>query len=145
MTLQLLSFTEWPSTSPSDEKILIGVFGSDEYLRAFEELLQDERYRDAYAVKRVRSDISEEELQTLDAIFFGKKDPLENPRLIRRVGTSPIVLIGAHDGFLQQGGSINLIKRQRRLGFEIQLANSRRQNIEYRAKLLRLATEVYTE
>ena len=48
-------------------------------------------------------------------------------------------LIGAFDGFLQAGGMVNILKKQRRLTFEIDLERSRESGIAYRSKLLRLA------
>lgn len=144
ITLQILSFTEWPESATSD-RLTIGVVGSDDSYQAFTLLAQDERYRDKYEIVKIESGASDETLDTLQAIFFSKKDPIENPRLIRKVGSRPIVLVGAHDNFLELGGMINLVKRQRRLSFEIHLGHAKAHDIAFRAKLLRLAANVIRE
>ncbi|EDY82682.1 hypothetical protein VDG1235_2305 [Verrucomicrobiia bacterium DG1235] len=147
MTLQLLSFTEWPETENADpaEPRRIGVFNSAESLEAFQNLLADPRFQGRYIVKHAHSEMTAEELASFHAIFFNKPEPAEIPRLIRKLENKPVVLIGTFEGFLEQGGLVNLVKRQRRLGFEIQLDNSERRGIDYRAKLLRLAARLVKE
>lgn len=142
ITLQILSFTEWPDSADPSSKQTIGVLGSDESFNAFSALTQDERYQDKYNVIRISAGSPDETLAQLHAVFFSRKDPVDNPRLIRRLDGKPIVLVGAHDNFLESGGMINLVKRQRRLSFEIHLPNAKSHGIAFRSKLLRLAAEI---
>lgn len=142
ITFQILSFTEWPAESVPSEKLVIGVLGSDGSYDAFHALALDARYREKYEVIKILPSSSVETLSTVNAIFFSRRDPVENPRLIRKLEGEPIVLIGAHENFLEIGGMINLVKRQRRLSFEINLTNAKAHDIAFRAKLLRLAAEV---
>lgn len=148
MTLQVLNFTEWPEKQeprPADAPRKIGVFDSPESLAAFQSLLANPLFKDQYTVELVTIDTPQETLYSLDAIFFSQAEPAQIPRIIRKLENMPVVLVGAFDGFLEQGGLVNLTRRQRRLGFEIQMDNSKRRGIEYRAKLLRLATRIVQE
>lgn len=143
MTLQILSFTEWPADSGEvGATIDIGVFEDATYLAAFESLLEDPRFSGRFTAQLVTSSYSNLQLDEIDALFFSKPDLVEIPRAILRLEGRPIALVGAFDGFLDLGGMVNLIKRQRRLAFEIDLEASRSRGIEYRAKLLRLAARV---
>ena len=144
ITLQLLSFTEWPPNETREEAPprKIGVFRSEEHFAAFEALTSDERYIDLFALCAIEGDPSSEDLDRLDAIFFHQPEDTAIPRIIRKLENRPVVLIGAFDGFLEQGGMVELVKSQKRLSFEIQLVNSKRSGIEYRAKLLRLAAKI---
>ncbi len=144
MTLQFLSFTAWPG-DPDKKLINIGVFEDEESFKVFEGMLQDERYRYRYDVTLVTAQSSSESLRNLDALFFPKADPVGVPRAIRRLEARPVVLIGTFEGFFDMGGMVTFIKRQRRLGFEIDVGRSRSLGIEYRAKLLRLATRIVGE
>ncbi|MDQ8184892.1 YfiR family protein [Pelagicoccus sp. SDUM812002] len=147
MTLQLLGFTEWPDKEPADESTprTIGIMNSEPTYVAFKALLTDPRFAGRFAIDRVDSGTPNEALFSYDAIFFSDPDPREIPRIIKRLENRPIVLIGTFEDFLEQGGLVNIVKKQKRLGFEIHLDNSNRRGIEYRAKLLRLATRIVQE
>ena len=140
ITLQLLGFTEWPDNPPGPKTI--GIVSTETSYAAFEALLSDQRFGDRFAIVRITPQSPNDELFRCDALFFGEPDPVEIPRIFRKLEDRPVVLIGTFEGFLEQGGLVNLIKRQKRLGFEIHLDHSERRGIEYRAKLLRLATRI---
>jgi len=142
ISLQLLAFTEWPEGS-EDGKIMVGVVGGEGIVAVFEELLSDSRYAAGFEVRELDDASDLAEIVELDALFFADNDPQQNPRIIRKLEGRPVVLIGVYEGFLEQGGMILLSERQKRIGFEIHLGNARESRIEFRAKLLRLAQEVY--
>lgn len=140
MSLQILGFTEWPEEGSGPKTI--GIVGSEPSYVAFDALLSDPRFSGRFTVVRVTPQTSNDELFRCDALFFNNPDPVEIPRIVKRLEERPLVLIGTFEGFLEQGGLVNLIKKQKRLGFEIHLGNSNRRGIEYRAKLLRLANRI---
>lgn len=146
MTLQLLGFTEWTHPSAeADPKVDIGVFEDETTLAVFQSLILEAGHRDRYRARLVTSETATSELDELEVIYFSRADPAEVPRMLRRVENKPIVLIGAFEGFVDMGGMVNFIKRKRRLGFEINLTRSQANGIEYRAKLLRLASRIIEE
>lgn len=143
MMLQILSFTEWPAPKLDDSRSIdIGVYESPESLAAFEALVEDPRFRGRFTIHSISANTDSDSLKKLEAVYFAENDPVDIPRLILRVQQEPIVLAGAFEGFLENGGMVNLTKRQRKIGFEIDLNVSRERGIEFRAKLLRLATRV---
>lgn len=147
MTLQLLGFTEWPDKGTKDESATrtIGIFDSEPAYEAFDSLLADPRFKGRFTVTRINADTPNDDLFRCDALFFSDADPTEIPRIVKKLEERPVVLVGTFEGFLEQGGLVNFVKKQRRLGFEIHLDNSKRRGIEYRAKLLRLATRIVQE
>lgn len=147
ITLQLLSFTEWPSEEAQASSSIkrIGVFQSQDHLAAFQSLVEEPNYKGRFSAAPIQGELTADQLDQFDAIFFHAPDGIAIPRLVRKLETRPVVLVGAFEGFLDQGGLVNLVKNQKRLGFEIQLANSKRRGIEYRAKLLRLASKIIKE
>ncbi|MBK1877771.1 YfiR family protein [Pelagicoccus mobilis] len=144
ITLQILSFTEWPESDGSTVR-KIGIYESDEHFEAFRKLAQNERYQGRFAIETVDSELEDSDLSQLDAIFFPRPQYTAIPRIVRKTENQALVLIGAFDGFLEQGGMVKLVKSQKKLGFEIQLENSNRRGIQYRAKLLRLAAKIIKE
>ncbi|MDQ8181174.1 YfiR family protein [Pelagicoccus sp. SDUM812005] len=147
MTLQLLGFTEWPADEAKDPAApkTIGIVNSEATYLAYQSLLADPRFKDRFLVTRITPQTPHGDLYRCDVLVFSEPDPTEIPRLIKKLEERPIVLVGSFEGFLEQGGLVNLVKKQRRLGFEIHLGNSKRRGIEYRAKLLRLATRIVQE
>lgn len=147
MTLQLLNFTEWQDSanSASKQRIQIGIYEDAALFEEFQTLLERERFRDRFSVVLLAVDDNRNRFDSLDALFFSESDPREVPRLIKRLENRPIVLIGSFDGFLEMGGMVNFTIQQKRLGFEIDVRHAREHGIEFRAKLLRLATRVIDE
>ncbi len=147
MTLQLLGFTEWPDGGDREATAprIIGIMDSKPVYAAFESLLADPRFKGRFLILRIDENTATEELFRCDVLFFNKPNPTEIPRMVKRLADRPVVLIGTFEGFLEQGGLVNLTKKQRRLGFEIHTGNSKSRGIEYRAKLLRLATRIVQE
>lgn len=147
MTVQLLSFVEWPAAARADpsDPIVIGVFARPDLLASFEALFQSGSYQGRFEARPVRASASDSDLEALDALFFGEDSPREVPRMIRRLSNRPVVLIGSFEGFLEMGGMVNFTVRHKRLGFEINIAASSQHEIQYRSKLLRLATRIVGE
>ena len=147
MTLRLLTFTSWPDKEgeTATAPIRIGVFEAPEMLAALNALLSDEAFSGRFEAKAVTLDLPIDEQSGLDALFIGATTPRDTARMIIRFQGQPTVIIGAADGFLEMGGMVNLTKKQKRLGFEVDLTQSRKCGITYRAKLLRLATRIIGE
>lgn len=147
MTIRLLSFTEWPEQDPQEDRqeIIIGVFEDREFYDEFRSLATSAQYQGRFRIRLIQRDASNSELDAIDALFFSETRPREITRMIVRVADRPVVLIGSFDGFIEMGGMVNFAKRHRKVTFEIDAAKSKRNGIEYRAKLLRLATRVIEE
>ncbi len=148
MTAQILSFTEWPPPARTDASapIVVGVFGDADRFAVFEALFRDPLYQGQFAARLVRADDGNDAFSALDALVFtSAAPPREVARAIKRLEGQPVALVGSFDGFLELGGMVNLTKKQKRLGFAIDLAQSRARGITYRAKLLRLASQIIGE
>lgn len=148
MTAQLLNFTEWSAEAgaPEKEKVVVGVYANPELLSVYQALFTDPLYHGRYSARLIEEDEPTENLKAIDALVFGASTPPRDiARAIKRTERLPIVLISSADGFLELGGMVNFTKKQKRLGFEIDLNHSREHGITYRAKLLRLATRIIGE
>lgn len=142
LALQLLSFTEWPEGAADETPIAIGVFEDARLREAFEKLIVKPPFRGRFAVSLVTSETPTEALERLRALFFPSPEPRAIPHIVKRLEGRPVALLGSFDGFLEMGGMVNFTKRQRKMAFEINLERSRASGIEYRSKLLRLASRI---
>lgn len=142
LALQLLSFTEWPGRTADDAPIALGVFEDARLREAFEKLIEKPPFRGRFAVSLATSDTPQETIEGLHALFFPSPEPRAIPHIVKRLEGRPVALLGSFDGFLEMGGMVNFTKRQRKIAFEINLDRSRASGIEYRSKLLRLASRI---
>lgn len=140
MALQLLGFVEWPEEAGyvAAREIAIGVFEDSALHDEFKALAASSRFR----VILIDGDSSLELLSSLDAIIVNGEERASVGQLLTRLQGFPVLLIGSFDGFLEMGGMVNFVKKQKRMTFEISLEHSNRVGIGYRAKLLRLANRV---
>ena len=144
MTLQLLTFTEWPEPTPN-QPIRIGILENQPFLKEIRALLANEHYKGKFRVKAIAFKDPKEVFDGIDALFFSKGDVQEVARTIKRVEQQPVALIGSFDGFLEIGGMVNFTVLQKRIGFEIHIKHARSHKIEFRAKLLRIASRILEE
>ncbi len=142
MTVQMLSFIENVESSPAADRVAIGVFEDESLLALLESLLESQAYAGKYRAVLIRSDSSLEEFQPLQALLFGDEKRDELSDTIRKTIDLPILLVGSFEGFLEQGGMVNIIRRQNRMTFEVDAGRAKRRGIEFRARLLRLANRV---
>lgn len=141
MTLQILTFTEWPEPT-SDDITTIGIFENETLFQEVRTLLANDRYKGKFAVRLLDFQSSDNSFAQLDAVFFSEPNPQEIARMIKRLEGSPIVLIASFDGFLKIDGMVNLTVRHKRPGFEINLKNAEERGIRFRAQLLSMATNI---
>ncbi|MEM9161399.1 MAG: YfiR family protein [Verrucomicrobiota bacterium] len=140
MALRVTQFVEYPDDV--GEVFAFGVFADRQLFTVLQAILaeggQFSNYRAVYLDERS----SVEQLRSLDALLFGNVDISKVSYVVSRLSTRPILLMGASGGFLESGGMVNFIKRNKRVAFEINARQAARHRIEFRAQLLRLAVRV---
>lgn len=63
-------------------------------------------------------------------------------KIIDALALSHVLTVGETPGFAERGGIVNLIKKEGRIGFEINIDAAKRANINISSELLKLATIV---
>ncbi len=142
MAARIMSFVEISRSPERSEPVVIGVFDDEELFAILNELLQEEAYVSRLSAVPIEANVSLEELARTHAILFSGDNRRDLPEVIRNIGEMPILLMGAFDGFLEQGGMLNFIKRQNRITFEVHVGRANARGIEFRSELLRLASRV---
>ena len=144
IALRLLAFVEWPESHEGEDnrEIVIGVYEEGSLLVEFENIIERFSSNVTYRAVLIDEYSSQEDLSAIDAIYFGGEERVSITRSLRRVEGFPILLMGNFEGFLEMGGMVNFVKKQKKITFDIDLENSRKEGIAYRAKLLRLANRV---
>ena len=142
MSIQMLSFVEtrqheWPEGTQT-----IGVFADEGLFEDTRALLEEPEYEGRYQAMLILPEMPIEEWGFARAVLFGSEGRRDVADTIRIIGQRPMLLLGSHDGFLDQGGMVNFARRQSRMSFDIHLGHARSNGIEFRSRLLRLANRV---
>lgn len=160
-----IMFIDSPRFVPDDAKadateakkpILIGIIGKDPFGAAFEPL-KDKELRDRpVLVKRFKGlelpvDVDESEVRTfpdLEAVkqchvlFVCASERAHLPAILRPIKGISILTVSDVPGFLEAGGTINFVIKDKKVRFEINTAAAERAKLVIRSKLLRLAKRI---
>jgi TonB family protein len=131
---------EWPAGSlPSDSPVVIGVVaGDDDFFDVLSRTVAGRAIRGhPILARRVSED---GEIKACHVIFIresaGRRRTLA---LIDALGSASVLLVGEDDGFLREGGMINLVLAAGKIRFEVERGALERANIHLGAELLALA------
>jgi TonB family protein len=133
-------FTEWPKQSLPDgsSSLVIGVVGGD---GEFIEVLKGTVTGKAIGthILTVKHLSPTDDLRSCHLLFFPSSERKRIQAEIAGLGRASILLVGEEEGFLHQGGMINLVLENGRIRFEVDRASLDRANLHLSPKLLALA------
>lgn len=132
-------FVDWPADTRKDGAFVLCVAGRGLYDAAFDALQGKLVRSQRLAVRRVDG------LQGLDECHMLYIAPAEEMRLNHILGLAggrPILTVADAEGWSGRGVMINLVTRQGRLTFDVNLDAVRRAGLDMSSRLLRLAGSV---
>ena len=132
--VNFLKYVEWPAGSGG---ATICIYGRNEPwpdLVAYEGkvLLGKEIH-----IRRVTQP---EQLADCQELFVPERE--DSPRVLKWVGSHPLLSVGENPAFVQQGGIIALLRIDNRLVFDVNLAAASRAGLHLGSSMLRLARDV---
>jgi hypothetical protein len=137
--VRFLGFVEWPegAFARPESPIVIGVLGSDEVLAALQDSTAGRIVQARpVAVRRLKEG---EPLNGVHLVFVGRPASSALPRL----GNPPGVLVVAEtEGGLDRGATINFVRREGRVRFEVALDSAERQGLRISSRMLSVAQNV---
>ncbi len=133
-------FVEWPTNSfaEAETPLIIGILGDDPFREALEKTVRGEKVKGHPLA--VRSSRKIEDLKSCHVIFVDKTQKPQMQQILATLRDCPVLTVGEIDGFAQRGGIINMIKQEKRIGFEINNEAARRQGIKIGSQLTELGT-----
>lgn len=131
-------FTEWPaSTGP---EIVICLYGGDP-LGPSTARIDGRKVGGRVLTTRRLHALGE--IAQCRMVFVPRQAAASTPAVLAAVRGKPIVTVAESEGAAQQGMMINMLLRNDKVGFEINLEAARQAGIGFSAKLLGLAIAVY--
>jgi hypothetical protein len=131
-------FVEWPPEAfPEGRPFIIGILGQDPFGSALDEAVAGKTVREKRIVVRRFSKI--EEAADSHILFISESEGENLPRLLKRLGPSPVLTVSDVGRFAEQGGMVQLVMEQSRVRFAINVASVERAGMKPSSQLLKLA------
>jgi YfiR/HmsC-like len=133
-----IQFTNWPV--PPDEPFRLCVLGStplDEQLAK----LEGKPVLSGLHIT-VRHVVARESMLGCHSLYIDDSQRAQVDEVLTRLAGAPVLTITDGDGLADRGLMIEIHKREARLGFEVNLKVARRANINFSARMLKLASYV---
>jgi hypothetical protein len=132
-------FIEWPETAPSQSAYSLCTTDNDQLGDSLL-VLGNKTIGNKPIV--IRRGINGKDLENCHMVFIGSTE--NAAAIVRDLKGLPVVTVSDLPGFIDQGGMIDLIQVDNRLGFEINHDVATAADIHFSAQLLKLANRVYT-
>lgn len=132
-----IAFTEWPARVGTP--LTLCVYGADPF---GEELnaLQGKNVNGRSLT--IRSAGNLDQVKGCQVVFVASSAIDSLPRILDILQGEPVLTVADSKGALDSGVGINMLARQNKIAFEVNLAATRRAQLNVSSKLLRLASEV---
>lgn len=144
LIFNFLSFVSWPPDSlDSKHELNICIIGPDVYGKGLR-TLEGEMVQGQTVTIKVISHWSNDSTEKCQVMIFteGKSDALKG--YLKDSSAKPVLTIGESPRFLEDGGVINLLIVEDRVGFEVNLMQAKLNRLNVSTKLLGLAKRVVT-
>jgi hypothetical protein len=142
--VKLAMFVEWPAkafASP-EAPIRIGILGRSPFGKDFDEVAAKERINGRRLEVRVATDIAG--LRECHIVFIAQSEQGRLAEIKAAVAGQPVLTVGDHPEFAQDGGMVNFIKEDGRVRFEVNRAAADKVGLRLSSKLLQVARVVNT-
>ncbi|MFH2002959.1 MAG: YfiR family protein [Planctomycetota bacterium] len=141
-----LKFVDWPEgkKAKNSQTLVIGVLGEEPY-KTIRTILQD---KTAQGFKIDVVQIKKEDLDHVkdvghcDALFFSATVKCDTEEIVKQLGQYQILTISEKEGFLEDGGMINIFIKDKKVYFEINKGVLEKSRLKLRSKMLRLAKKI---
>jgi hypothetical protein len=158
----LTKFVDWPENKISDpnEPITIGVVGKDLFADAFDSMADKHVKGKKLLIKKfqglsqLRSQIdSDSDLlhRNIDSwrechlLFICSSESKDFQEILKSIAGYSVLTVGEIENFIDAGGVVNLVPKQERTIFEVNLVAARREHLRINSDVLRLARRIIKE
>lgn len=134
-------FVAWPEGSlPSSDPLVICVLGDDPFGAVLDDTIKDKTVRErALTVRRIKST---DRVRDCHILFLSSAEEHRLPGVLRGMGSANVLTVGETDAFLDKGGAITLVARDRKVRFEVNLRAAHKAGLEMSSQLLKVAANV---
>ena len=130
-----LQNARWPDPLPDKAPLTVGVAGRPGFVRMLSDSVEG-RMAAGHPI-RIQSLNTSANPHCCQVLYFATDKAAEIKPVLQLFGAAHALTIGETDGFLEQGGAVNLFFVDGHMAFEVSLSALGREGIEISSKLLR--------
>jgi hypothetical protein len=132
-----IAFTEWPAKVGNP--LSLCVYGVDPFGEELNALQGKSVNGRSLAIRSVANP---DQVKACQVVFVASSAIDSLPRILDALQGEPVLTVADSKGALDSGVGINMLVRQSKIAFEVNLVATRRAQLNVSSKLLRLASEV---
>jgi len=140
--LNFARFVNWPTNAfaSPESPILVGIAGKDPFGRSLEKALTGKTVKGRSLV--VKKPVTDEELRQCHILFVSISERRRFRDLCDKLRTQPILTVSEADDFLDEGGIVNFVLKEKSIRFEINVQAAQAAGLKMEANLLKVAASV---
>ena len=140
--LNFIRFTDWPGSafaSPT-APLVVGVVGKDPFGPTLEKTFSGKAMNGrSIVVKRLTAD---QDLKQCHLLFVSTSEKRRERDLLDKLKGAPILTVGESDDFLDHGGAVQLLLKDKSVRFSVNLHPAKTTRLRLSASVIRIATSV---
>jgi hypothetical protein len=131
-------YVDWPSAvlAETNTPITVAIFGDDNVAGEFDNMIQGGRTVSGRPVRLKRITKEDQIGADCQIVFIASSERQRVPAILEKVKGTGILTVGENEDFLQQGGIVNLVHRDRKIRLQINLDAAREAHLKISTRLL---------
>jgi hypothetical protein len=137
-------YVDWPSATfaETNSPITVAIFGDDNVAGEFENMIAGGRAVAGHPLRLKRINKEDQITPDCQILFIASSERQRAQAILEKIKGTSILTVGENDAFLDQGGIVNLVHRDRKIRLQINLNTARQANLKISTRLLITADAV---
>jgi hypothetical protein len=131
-------YVDWPASvfTETNSPITVGIFGDDNVAAEFGNMIEGGRSVGGRPI--LLKHINKEEQIGTDCqiLFIASSERLRVPAILEKVKGTGVLTVGESEDFLEKGGIINLVHRDRKIRLKVNLGAAGKERLKISSRLL---------
>jgi len=153
-----IKFTSWPGQKDIKKKtnnpapIIIGIIGDAPFKNAFDAIVKQKINNTPIKIERIpglkkgQTEFKDlVRLRKCHVLFISESQMAHTAKIVKIVKSHKVLTVGECGHCLENGGMINLFVEKNKISFDVNLVAVKKEKLQIRSKLLRLAKRVIKE
>ncbi len=137
-------YVDWPSSvfDQTNSPVTVAIFGDDNVAGEFDSMIGGGRIVGGHPVVLKRITKEDQIGPDCQILFVASSERQRIPAILERIKGTGILTVGENDDFLDRGGIINLVHRDRKIRLQVNLTAAAQAHLKISSRLLVAADEV---
>jgi len=140
--LNFARFVTWPTNAfnSSNAPIVVGIVGKDSFGRSLEKAFNGKAVKGRPIV--IKRSVPDQEMHQCHILFVSASEYRRFKDISEKLRTNAVLTVGEADDFLDAGGMVNFVLKEKSIRFEINVQAAQTAGLKLEANLLKVAVSV---